>query len=229
MQARRRTRVLAALLVVATAGLTAGCELRFGDEAPPAPTVNLERAGRLLTQAETKAAIPGDGSTAPAGYAIAPKNLLKPGRGDDTVRPARCGALYGGVDIDFVESRVRSYTTFRNSDKTLLGVGVASKQRLVGLDAPKRNLGSCRKFEISSEGQTMRVTARPITFPEMGEQTVAFRFTARDHSLVTTYDAVRIQAGHNAIFVDQVSGVPRPRNPVEMVEVADTVLLNLSN
>ena len=57
MTAHRLVRLSAVTLMFASLGALTGCTLPF-QEPKPAATVNLERAGRLLTQFDTKQALP---------------------------------------------------------------------------------------------------------------------------------------------------------------------------
>lgn len=228
MNAHRLVRVSAVALTLASLAWLTGCALPFQDP-KPATTVNLERAGRLLSQLDTKQALP-TGSNMPAGYAVAPSNLLQPTRsGTETVSPARCQPLYDGIDADYVKAPTKSFVTYENSDRAYVGVGVSSRRgALRGLADPQTLLGSCPRFTVKESGETMRVTAARLPFPKAGESRFAARFTLRSPSLVATYDAIRIQAGHNTVVVDAITPDKRLPDSSELEDAAEVILLNLS-
>ena len=229
MTAYRLARLSAVTLMLASLGALSGCTLPFQDPEPAEPTMNLERAGRMLTQSDTNQALP-MGSNMPAGYAVAPGNLLQPTRsGTEVVRPARCQPLYDGIDVDYVKSRTKSFVTYVNSDQAFVGVGVSSRRgSLVGLADSAKLLGSCPRFTVSQGGETMRITSAPLPFPKVGERSFAARFTLRGTSAPATYDAVRIQAGHNTVLVDAMTTKQVLPSSAEMEDAATVVLLNLS-
>lgn len=221
-----RRAVCASVLAVVGGPLTA-CSFDPFAEEPVAPTVNLVRAGRALGQAETKAML----ATAPSGYAAAPKNLLKPERskGKEVVTPARCVPVFDDLDTDFLASPATSYTTYVNSDKTYLGVGLASKMgRLVGFNSPRRGVAGCHRFTVRSGQEIGRYTAKPLSLPAMGEESVAMRMTYRSGKIQATYAVLRVQAGHNTVAVDAISVTGQLPVAAELQAAADTMLLNLS-
>src|SRR3989337_915688 len=104
------------------------------------------------------------GSNVPAGYAVAPANLLQPTRsGTETVKPARCQPLYDGIDVDYVKAPAKSFGTYGNATRPFVGVGVSSRPALVvGLADPVALLRSCPRFTVSQGGETMRTTSAPL-------------------------------------------------------------------
>jgi len=230
MHAQRLGRLSAAALMIAGLGALTGCELNpFEPAAPEAPSVNLERAGRMLGEADTKRLVPA-GANAPAGYAAERTNYMKPSRlGAHTTTPAQCDRLVMGIDTDFLKSPTKSYSTYVNSEKSYLGVGLSSRAgALAGLAGANSALGGCQKFVVKTKNATIRYTAKAMPFPKMGEQSFAARFTVRAPHIVATYDAVRVQVGRNTVLVDAVAMGKRVPVPAEMEEAADTVLMALS-
>ncbi len=218
-----------ALVLVVASGLLTACSFDPFAEEPATPTVNLVRAGRALSKSETKAMLP-TGASAPSGYAASPKNQLKPTRRqpDEVVTPARCGPVFDDLDTDYDSSPAKSFATYVNSDKTYLGVGVASRLgRLVGLSSPQQGVVSCRRFTVKVGQDTIRVTAKPLSFPEMGEDSVAINMTLDSGGRRASYAHVRVQAGHNTVVVEALSATNEPP-AAAMQEAADTMLLNLS-
>ncbi len=230
MHRHRLARTGVAMLLMAGAGALAGCSFDpYKDDT--VDEHNLVRAGRLLSQAETRQAVP-SASEAPAGYALDAENTLRPEKPRPyTVLPARCDAIYRGIDLHYVKARTRTYQTFVNSDKTYLGVGVSSRQGTpAGISDASSRLEDCRKFTVQEGKRTIRLRAAPLPFPKMGEASLAIRYTVRFPALKgpATYDAVRIVAGHNTLLVDALSLSSSLPVPGELKGVADDALLNLS-
>lgn len=230
MHVHRLGRLSAATLMIASLGALTGCELNpFSDTASEQPTVNLVRAGRMLGQADVKRLVP-TGASAPAGYAAERTNLLRPERsGRSTTTPARCETLTAGIDVDFIKAPTKGYRTFVNSEKSFLGVGLSSRAgSLAGLAGPKSALAGCQRFVVKTKTETIRYTVKALPFPKLGEESLAVRATGRSGKLPITFDAVRIQMGHNTVLVDAVTTGKKLPVTAELEEAANTVLMALS-
>ncbi len=228
----RHVRLGLATLMAAGAGALSGCSFDpYKDDSPEGLKVNLLRAGRMLSEAETKLAVP-SGAEAPGGYLPDRANTLQPRKVSNyTIRPARCDALYQGIDVDYVKAWAGTYLTYVNSEKNHLGVGVSSRPGSPGGVARAKALREgCKKFTITKKNKSVRVTAAPLPFPQMGDDSLATRYTLHYPGVArtATYDAVRIVVGHNTVLVDGASVTDSLPIPGELEGAADSVLLNLS-
>jgi hypothetical protein len=60
-------------------------------------------------------------------------------------------------------------------------------------------LQKCPNITMKDGGQTMKVTVSPLTFPTLGEETLATRMTVRSRGQKVTLDLVAVGIGHNVV------------------------------
>ncbi len=222
----RLTHIRTIALVVVTLGVLTGCSNPLSnDELPKVPTQ--DRAGRLLSAGEARAALPSVASL-PAGWAPA-KNILRPRQTSDKFTPARCMALDHGLELGYLRAKTKSYTTYINPRHAALGVGIGSHAEVPPPLGPVRAaLRSCKTFQAVDGNRVTRAKVLPLRLPDLGTDAVVTRLVVHEGSTTVTWDVVRIRVGHNEIMVDLVTPAPGKPNTKPLVTAAKNALLNLS-
>jgi len=169
----------------------------------------------------------------PTGWSGDPDNTLSDHGPDPTsvVQPARCAALFEGIDKAYWEGKAKSYVTFVSGGAgALVGFGVSSSDAVVpdAFAASSAALSSCARFKVVDGKDVQTVTAAPLSVPELGEEHLAIRFSLASEAFLARYDALRVRVGHNVIIADEFAPLgSRPRT-ARLVAAARTTLSNLA-
>lgn len=213
----RRTALVS--LVIAVACGSSACTPPWSDDTAPPPsssspadTLDIERAGRQLSEDEARAVV-GDGPPGWDSEAATPPPLWRktdPHRCADVLRIGRASHRLKPAE------RVRTTTTWStNPDPgapVTIGLDLRSHDRPVGpdlLDDAGAALGECEGFALTAQGTDIRVGAIGLAFANLGEQTFAVRLTTwdkvngRSTAFYVSYVSVRV--GHNLLVGSHVS------------------------
>lgn len=190
-------------------------------------------AGRQLTQAETKQALPSVADM-PTGWSVDPDNTLGDDGDDDSViRPARCDDLFNGLDDLSEDPAATSDVTFTaGALGPFLGVEVSSMPNEVpddALGAVLDVLDSCSTFKLDDGNEVSTLTASPLSFPNLGQESVAVRFDVKSPSADFSFDLIGIRIGHNMVTVTQASFAASAGNIEPVQEAAEITVENLNN
>ena len=237
-------------LTTTTVAVLAGCIMPFGDDdtgsggsSPPSssdsttPDAGLERAGRRLSTAEAKAALP----ERPEGFTddevptakhrrTDPEvcvDLLRLGwhaRNTDQKRTAEAGVDWS-IHGDH-KDRYQSYTIDIHSHSEEVGPGLLGRAGAA--------LGECEAFSFTGQqsGQSFdeRMLAEGLPVRNIGEQTFAVRlttFTRIDGKTERGYvDQLDFRVGHNLVSVRSAS-YREGRSTQDLEEMAQEVLEKL--
>lgn len=253
-RAPRRTPLLTALAL--TGALTlAAC----GDDAPPElartvgdpsataapdpgqqtdlPEVDLEAAGRQLSSTEVDATLP-EVSALPSGWAVDPDNILgdddEEESGETRVVPERCRTVFESMqELNTAEPEAEGDVTFQESEVgPFVGASVSSFAEEVPedrFDALVDGLSECREFSVEEAGEVTNLTVSPLSFPNLGEDSIALRFTGDTRGSDFTMDVVSIRVGHNLVGISQITLQGRVSSAEAFEEVARATMANLGS
>ena len=217
------TRTRAVVLVAMALAALAACG-PFGDDKP----AGQDRAGRVLTAAEAKAALPSADSL-PRGWGVAARNVMRPkSAARDQVTPARCRPL----DVDFVAGylggKTKSFKTYARR-QVVMGIGIASHPgEAPGFDAIRKAMKTCKTVVVRTPDEVQHGTVKALRVPELGHDAVSIRLKIHTSTYAVTYDAIRVRVGHNWVMGDLGTlGNAKP-NTKPLVTAVKNVLLNLS-
>lgn len=199
-------------------------------EAPP-PVGPAGGPGRELSAAEVTQILPTVGDM-PTGWSVDPDNSLGGDDEDDSVvTPASCDELFNGLDEMTEDPAAKADVTFMaGALGPFLGVSVSSMSEIIPDDAMKQitdAFGSCSDFELDDGKEVASVTASPLSFPNLGEESIAIRFNAESPSVTLAIDYVGIRSGHNLVVVSQ-AGVGGAADIAPLEQAAKVVMNNLA-
>lgn len=227
----RLVRSAAGLLAVVT---LAGCgvDLPFGSDdattAAPTATLDVEQAGRTLTEADITATFGGE----PPGWYVTDPDIPSRPEWARTDPEACLDVLRWGEPAEAVtRTRTarasRAWETGGRDTRTVLTLEVSSHDAKVGsamLDTATSAVEGCSAFSLSGRDLDERVLAEPIEAPSLGEQTFGVRLRTfasidgADYTIVT--DVILVRVGHNLVLGYQESRDPDATRDVMEAEVS---------
>lgn len=238
MNAPRAARVAAAA-VSAMATALSGCVLQGEDTSPSSSTstTDVGTAGRELTEAETKAALP----DVPQQAHHVNRDETDPSR--RRTDPEQCLDIMFGGDAskrldstDHVGSSVY-WQTGQGPSLVGVSVSVASYASPVSsrvFTEAGRALGACETFEYSGKNEdgpfTMQVEGSSRATRNFGQQTLSTRFSTQVmvEGTRTTYyiDYLHYRVGHNLVTVRETHYAD-DRGPADLEDLAQEVMTHL--
>lgn len=145
----------------------------------------------------------------------------KPDDGDDDpVTPKRCAAVFDRIDQrkPLAEAKISFTAGDLGPSLEHTVTGWPSSQVPV-LKQIARALKQCPKFTSrSKDGSSITIQASALSFPNLGDRTLAFRMKARSRGITIVLDAVYIAKGNNGIAL-VVVGL-QPVRGATLVQVA---------
>jgi hypothetical protein len=203
---------VALVAVVLLAGCTGGADAEAGVAQPvPASAVPERPAGRVLTAAQARAAVP-PLALLPVGWTTdAGRRLPSPADTSATVEPARCQPLFDQLyrQRDSSDRVLATSATgqYRGSGTgPYLSVTVESYEDGAAaelFDRAGRALADCPRF--GSASGRLEFTASPLSFPRLGDETLTLRFLGTAGGRPFALDFVAVRMGHNSVTAQQVS------------------------
>lgn len=194
-----------------------------------------DAAGRQLSKAEAKAALPRV-SSLPAGWSVDPENTLtgpdEDDSADDKITPERCAVIFEGLEeLDAAKPTAEAGVTFTSSMLgPFLGVEISSYDEEVPDDRFGQllsALGSCPKFTVDDGESATPFTVAALSFPNYGDESAAMRMSAASEGMQFAIDLVAIRVGHNIVSVSQMAvGGPAPIKPLQ--RAAEETMTNLN-
>lgn len=218
--------ILAALALLPIAGCVPTLA-RHDAGSPSASTEAITPAGRQLDEDALRDALP-----KPRDLGAAWNKDTSGGATADSAtvgdfEPQRCARLsavgpqwdsmevleHGSSDLDYVRTRDAG-----SSSSDYLGLSVTSYTTPYPdalLDLKAEALDDCQNFKVRDTGGIWDdYTQEDLSFPALGDHTVAFRVVARiplgDDVIVATTDSVTVKVGHNLVHAQYTSldGIP---------------------
>ena len=134
-----------------------------------------------------------------------------------TTEPPACAALFEGLDA--VPPVAEAEATFSAGP-----LGPVIEQAVAGYDTPAAPLveaaasafDQCSQLtSIDAAGQRTELTAAPLSFPELGDATLALRLVGEVEGLAVTADAVYVAVGDDAVYLVSAGLVPLPGPELE--------------
>jgi hypothetical protein len=183
--------------------------------APDSDDAPDEAAGRLLTAEEARAALP-TVADLPTGWSVDPEATVTSdgdeGDDSDTIyEPAACRDIFDSLDTDtFQDSATEENADFSaGALGPFLGVTIASYDEAFPEDTFSQLVGAlaqCPEFTTTdTDGTTTDFSAQPLSFPNLGDETVALRLNATSEELSFGFDLVGVRVGNNVITLGQIA------------------------
>lgn len=222
----RLTRLAAslALTVIATTSLSACSEDRADDaltieDGKGAPFADkdddqdeddeFDRAGRLLSSDEIAAALPTVKDLPKTWARDTESENDEDDDDEDTIEPERCEELFGD-DLDELDPEAEATRAFKADDfGPFLSVDVATYEEEVPddlLDEIAAALSECKEFtSTDSDGEQSTAKAEALSFPNLGEETLAVRMTIETEIFPVAIDLAMVRIGHNMVLLSNAS------------------------
>lgn len=194
--------------------------------AAPAPqersqAPSLEGAGDGLTAAQAKSGLLSVGDM-PTGWAAAenePDNTTNP-----KIEPASCQKMFDDMDAKTggKKAKVKQKATF--SEGGMLGTQLVMEIASFEDDAQgdkvqaiANALTKCSTIKSTQDGQTAELTLNGLSFPNVGDQTLALRANVKMKDLEAVTDMVFVAVGHNIISFTTVGFQPMKGTDLEKI------------
>lgn len=121
-----------------------------------------------------------------------------------TIKPARCQEVLETLDGPEAEPVVKGEATFNNGGPfgTTFVHSISSYEDEIDPDVAQKiadAFGSCPEFTpTDAEGTESTFTVSPMSFANLGDQTLAFAMTASSEGFEFTFNIAMVTVGHNA-------------------------------
>lgn len=177
--------------------------------------------GKTLTKKQTKAALltVGDLRTGWKVDSDADDSKSK-------TEPATCAAVFNALD-QAANPVAKAEVAFAQRGQVVRHSVASFKKDAGGLvEETGQAVSKCKTFtRIEAGGTTYEAKLSPLTFPTLGDRTLAVRMTATDGDDELVTDAVLIAVGHNVIGI--VAGGPLPVPGSEVQAMARRAITKL--
>lgn len=161
-----------------------------------------DAAGKRLTKKQIQAALLRV-QDMPSGWAKEP-NEPEDEEDDGKIEPARCQEVLDALDEGFEEEPAgEGEVTFSNGGAfgTLFNHSISTFEDEVDEDAAQKiadAFGSCPEFtEVDAEGTKSTYTVAPMSFANLGDQTLAFTLKADSDGFEVSLNMAMVMTGHN--------------------------------
>jgi hypothetical protein len=220
-------KILTMVLVVALAGCGADRPERADTVRGPTPTFqeDVEEAV-ALTQRQLESALL-TVEDMPTGWSV---DTSEDSDSEDVVEPAECGALFETLDKapDPVAKAEAAFTAGGLGPFLEHGVTSFEESTADQLDLVVDTLNQCPEFSSTdAEGVTTEFTTAPLSFPNLGDRTLALRFQGSTGGIDVVVDALFIAIGSNGISI--VVGGLVPMEGQELESIATTAVEKLND
>ncbi|GAB3069298.1 hypothetical protein [Pedococcus soli] len=186
-------------------------------EAAPKP----QGAGDKLDAKQVKAALLAVGDM-PTGWAAAESEPEK----DDTstVEPASCQKLFDNMDTSGKKVKAKHKASASFTQGGMLGVQF--EEEVASFDDDNQGdhveglgkvLTECSKMTVVDGAERMPMTMTGLSFPNLGDQTLAFRAKAKSEGIEVVIDAVFVAVGHNVVSFTAAGLTPMAGDDMEKV------------
>lgn len=156
----------------------------------------------------------------PTGWSTDPSAAPTEEDGDDPIQPEECAAVFrplkdGSDPLAKAEANFSSGGLGPVLQQTVTSFEDDAADRLQGLtDA----LGACPEFSLTdSSGVVTTFVAAPLSFPNLGDRSLAVRLRGSNDTIDVTLDVVYVAVGRNAVSLVTGGLVPMPGADLEAV------------
>jgi hypothetical protein len=151
----------------------------------------------------------------------------EPDDDDETVTPKRCAAVFDAiVEQDPLAEAEATFSAGDFGPSLEHSVSAWPSSRVPALKQISQALGQCPKFtSTSKDGTTATFQAAGLSFPNLGDRTLALRLKAKSDGLTIVVDVVYVAKGNNAIAL-LVSGL-QPLDGATFEKLARTAVTRL--
>jgi hypothetical protein len=191
----------------------------------PAGTEAPKAAGRTLTDKQAKAALL-TVQDLPTGWSVDP-DASSDDQGDDDdsriTEPAACADLFDSLDDgkDSVAEATGNYTAGGFGPFLEHTVTSHSKDPADGMDAVTAALSECPKFTMTdADGTKMQMKVSALSFPNLGDRTLALRMSGNSDEIDIVMDLVYIAVGRNGITLGAGGLTPIAGDDLEQLATA---------
>lgn len=215
------------VLVVALAGCGADRPERADTVRGPTPTLqeDVEEAV-ALTQRQVESALL-TVEDMPTGWSV---DTSEDSDSEDVIEPAECEALFEALDkaSDPVAKAEAAFTAGGFGPFLEHGVSAFEESTADQLEQVVDTLNQCPEFSSTdTEGVTTEFTTAPLSFPNVGDRTLALRFQGSTGGIDVVVDALFIAIGSNGISI--VVGGLVPMKGEELESIATTAVEKLND
>jgi hypothetical protein len=181
-------------------------------------------AGDLLTAAQAKSGLlaVGDMPTGWAGAKNDPESTTDP-----KIEPVSCQKMFDdmGAKTGVKKAKVKQKSTFSEGGMlgTQLVMEIASfEDEAQGdkVEAIASALTKCSTISSTQDGQTAELTLNGLSFPNLGDQTLALRANVKMKDIEAVTDMVFVAVGHNIVSFTTVGF--QPMKGADLEEIART-------
>jgi hypothetical protein len=173
-------------------------------------------AGDTLTKKQAKAALL-TVKDLPSGWSV--DKSADDSSEESTTEPARCAAIFDAVDKDKSKPVAEAKVNF-SQGFVILEETVASYRDDVD-DAVKETaeaLNKCPEFtSVEPDGSRAKLSMSGLSFPNLGDRTLATRIKGRTDGVDVLLDIVIIAVGHNIVMISAGGLTPVPGDDLEAV------------
>jgi len=164
-----------------------------------------DAAGAQLNDAQVKQALLTI-KNMPSGYSQQPNDDSDDDSGS-TYEPSRCQDVIDSLDEDDTDPVAEAEVTFNNDGA--FGTNVNETVSSYADEADNQNVqkvadafSDCPRFtETAKDGTVSKYTISPMSFPNLGDQTLAFAMTYESEGFTVNINVAWIVMGHNAITI----------------------------
>ena len=185
-------------------------------------------AGDQLTSTQAKAALL-TVADLPAGWA-SEKSLVADDKSTSKIEPVACQTIYDELAATYdelaatsvgEEAKVKEKATFfQGSSFVILEMHVSSFETNNRGDQIK-NLGErltkCAKMTFTKRGVKTEMTLSPLSFPNLGDQSLAVRMNQKIEGMDAVSDFVFVATGHNTVSFMAAGFEPMPGTELEKI------------
>jgi hypothetical protein len=222
----RTTRTVLAAAALAVVVLT-GCgqdpaqrtaTVAGGEPAATAAAEAPEGNGETLTKKQVKAALL-TVKDLPSGWSDDPEALGDGEDDDSTTKPARCQAVFAITDKNYDDPVADASATF-SQGITILEHSVATfdddTDRILTKTA--KAFSECPRFtDIDPDGTKTKVRMSALSFPDLGDRTLAMRAKGTVEDMELVIDLIAISVGHNIVAITAGGLEPMPGDDLEAI------------
>ena len=220
----RRLICLSLLVVLSATGCSRMSESLSGPDPTPVRatvsggdrlTTGQARASVLVVQDLSKRwrAVPAStASTAASGRTKAPRGANRCERAYFRVSAGQAAAPSAEAKAAFVSGAGRRVVALQTDVSSFARGDQAADVRRV-----EKVLRDCPHLTVDDNGRTMKVSTRALTFPTLGEETLATRMTVRAEGQRAVVDLVAVAIGHNVVTFTAMGRTPIATPQLEQI------------
>jgi hypothetical protein len=159
-------------------------------------------AGEQLTRAQIETALLSV-SDLPSGWSKTPDE--KDDESEDTIEPARCQAVINALDDDSTNAAAKGEANFNKGGAfgTIMSETISSYSREVDSRVVQHiadAFSECPTFtSTDEEGEVSTVTVSPMSFANLGDQTLAVTMTFESSMFTVSVNVAYVVVGHNVV------------------------------